>query len=147
MCKHGTDVYIGTHSRSDLYKLDTITGATVKLAEYPDHSIWTMAAAPDGTIYMGMSEPGRVARSATRSPPSSPTATGSPAWRAPGRRPQLHRRAGTSPQEGLGSPPVTSTAKLAAGWFGGGSRLAIAPDSRALYGLKGRNLVSIAIRP
>ncbi|MBB5082899.1 hypothetical protein [Nonomuraea endophytica] len=60
MCKSGTDVYVGTHSRSDLYKIDTLTGITTKLAEYPDHFIWTMAAAPDGKIYMGMSEPGRV---------------------------------------------------------------------------------------
>ncbi|MFI6292304.1 PQQ-binding-like beta-propeller repeat protein [Nonomuraea sp. NPDC050790] len=60
MCKHGTDVYVGTHSRSDLYKIDTLNGTTTKLAEYPDHFIWTMAAAPDGKVYMGMSEPGRV---------------------------------------------------------------------------------------
>ncbi|MFD9943555.1 hypothetical protein ACFWYW_05865 [Nonomuraea sp. NPDC059023] len=60
MCKSGTDVYVGTHSRSDLYKIDTLTGTATKLAEYPDHFIWTMAAAPDGKIYMGMSEPGRV---------------------------------------------------------------------------------------
>ncbi|WP_344835786.1 hypothetical protein [Nonomuraea dietziae] len=26
----------------------------------PDHFIWTMASSPDGKIYMGMSEPGRV---------------------------------------------------------------------------------------
>ncbi|MCG5213743.1 hypothetical protein [Streptosporangium sp. KLBMP 9127] len=60
MCKVGTDVYVGTHSRSDLYKIDTLTGTTTKLAEYPDHFIWTMAASPDGKIYLGMSEPGRV---------------------------------------------------------------------------------------
>ncbi|TMR99727.1 PQQ-binding-like beta-propeller repeat protein [Nonomuraea basaltis] len=60
MCKVGTDVYVGTHSKSDLYKIDTLTGTTTKLAEYPDHFIWTMAASPDGKIYMGMSEPGRV---------------------------------------------------------------------------------------
>lgn len=60
MCKVGTDVYVGTHSRSDLYKIDTLTGVTTKLAEYPDHFIWTMCASPDGVIYLGMSEPGRV---------------------------------------------------------------------------------------
>ncbi|GAA2360167.1 hypothetical protein GCM10010404_11890 [Nonomuraea africana] len=60
MCKVGTDLYVGTHSRSDLYKIDTLTGTTTKLAEYPDHFIWTMASSPDGKIYMGMSEPGRV---------------------------------------------------------------------------------------
>ncbi|RVX40036.1 hypothetical protein EDD27_2423 [Nonomuraea polychroma] len=60
MCKVGTDVYVGTHSRSDLYKIDTLTGATTRLAQYPDPYIWTMAASPDGKVYMGMSQPGRV---------------------------------------------------------------------------------------
>ncbi|GII95162.1 hypothetical protein [Sinosporangium siamense] len=60
MCKVGNDVYVGTHSRSDLYKIDTLTGETRKLAEYPDPYIWTMASSPDGKIYMGTSLPGRV---------------------------------------------------------------------------------------
>ncbi|GAA3539046.1 hypothetical protein GCM10022419_018820 [Nonomuraea rosea] len=60
MCKAGTDVYIGTHARSDLYKLDTTTGQVTRVAEYPDHYIWTMASSPDGKVYMGTSEPGRV---------------------------------------------------------------------------------------
>jgi outer membrane protein assembly factor BamB len=60
MCKVGTDVYAGTHSRSDLYRIDTLTGQTTKVAEYPDHYIWTMCASPDGLVYMGMSQPGRV---------------------------------------------------------------------------------------
>ncbi|SDM00875.1 hypothetical protein [Nonomuraea jiangxiensis] len=60
MCKVGTDVYAGTHSRSDLYKIDTLTGATTLLAQYTDNYIWTMAASPDGKVYMGTSEPGRV---------------------------------------------------------------------------------------
>ncbi|WP_327091106.1 hypothetical protein OIE66_10890 [Nonomuraea sp. NBC_01738] len=60
MCKHGTDVYVGTHSSSDLYKLDTVAGTMTKLAAYADHFIWTMACSPDGKVYMGMSEPGRV---------------------------------------------------------------------------------------
>ncbi|MEV0389091.1 hypothetical protein [Nonomuraea sp. NPDC050643] len=60
MCKVGTDVYAGTHSRSDLYKIDTLTGTTTKVAEYPDPYIWTMAASPDGKVYLGMSQPGRV---------------------------------------------------------------------------------------
>lgn len=60
MCKVGTDLYVGTHARSDLYKIDTVAGKVTKLAEYPDHFIWTIAASPDGKIYMGMSEPGRV---------------------------------------------------------------------------------------
>lgn len=60
MCKVGTDVYVGTHAPSDLYKIDTVAGKIAKLASYPDHFIWTMASSPDGFIYLGMSEPGRV---------------------------------------------------------------------------------------
>ncbi|NUT39132.1 MAG: hypothetical protein HOV86_04015 [Thermoactinospora sp.] len=60
MCKVGTDVYAGTHSRSDLYKIDTLTGQVTKVGSYPDHFIWTMAASPDGKVYLGCSEPGRV---------------------------------------------------------------------------------------
>ncbi|HEY9408374.1 MAG TPA: hypothetical protein VIP77_02230 [Jiangellaceae bacterium] len=60
MCKVGTDVYVGTHARCDLYRLDTVAGTVTKVGEYPDHFIWTMAASPDGKVYLGMSEPGRV---------------------------------------------------------------------------------------
>ncbi|WP_143590329.1 hypothetical protein [Thermoactinospora rubra] len=60
MCKTGTDVYVGTHSPSDLYRIDTVSGQVTRVARYPDHFIWTMAAAPDGKVYMGCSEPGRV---------------------------------------------------------------------------------------
>ncbi|MGW3353147.1 PQQ-binding-like beta-propeller repeat protein [Nonomuraea rubra] len=60
MCKVGTDVYVGTHSRSDLYRIDTLTGSTTLLAQYPDPYIWTMAASPDGKVFMGTSQPGRV---------------------------------------------------------------------------------------
>ncbi|MFI9592660.1 twin-arginine translocation signal domain-containing protein [Nonomuraea sp. NPDC052265] len=60
MASVGTDVYIGTHSRSDLYRLDTTTGQVTKAASYSDHFIWTMAASPDGKVYLGTSEPGRV---------------------------------------------------------------------------------------
>ncbi|MEV0199694.1 hypothetical protein [Nonomuraea sp. NPDC050691] len=60
MCRAGTDVYAATHARSDLYRIDTVAGTVTKVAEYPDHFIWTMAASPDGKIYMGTSEPGRV---------------------------------------------------------------------------------------
>ncbi|WP_433431037.1 PQQ-binding-like beta-propeller repeat protein [Nonomuraea sp. CA-141351] len=60
MCKVGTDVYVGTHARSDLYKIDTVANQVTKVAEYPDHYIWTMASSPDGKVYMGTSEPGRV---------------------------------------------------------------------------------------
>jgi outer membrane protein assembly factor BamB len=60
MCSVGTDVYVGTHARSDLYQLDTLTGVTSLVGEYPDHFIWTAAASPDGKVYLGCSEPGRV---------------------------------------------------------------------------------------
>lgn len=60
MCAVGTDVYVGTHAESDLYRLDTLTGTAVKVGDYPDHFIWTAAAAPDGIVYLGCSEPGRV---------------------------------------------------------------------------------------
>lgn len=60
MCKTGTDVYVGTHSKSDLYKLDTVAGTLTKVASVPDHFIWSLAASPDGKVYLGTSEPGRV---------------------------------------------------------------------------------------
>lgn len=60
MCKVGTDVYVGTHAPSDLYKIDTVAGTVAKLASYPDEFIWTMASSPDGVIYLGTSLPGRV---------------------------------------------------------------------------------------
>ncbi|MEU8105218.1 hypothetical protein AB0C18_16010 [Nonomuraea muscovyensis] len=60
MCRVGTDVYAGTHARSDLYKIDTVSGTVTKVAGYPDHFIWTMASSPDGKVYLGTSEPGRV---------------------------------------------------------------------------------------
>jgi outer membrane protein assembly factor BamB len=60
MCRVGTDVYVGTHSTSDLYKLDTVAGTVTKVASYPDHFIWTLAASPDGKVYLGTSEPGKV---------------------------------------------------------------------------------------
>ncbi|MGP3935227.1 PQQ-binding-like beta-propeller repeat protein [Nonomuraea sp. KM88] len=60
MCRVGTDVYVGTHAKSDLYKLDTVAGSVTKVASVPDHFIWTLAAAPDGKVYLGTSEPGKV---------------------------------------------------------------------------------------
>ncbi|GAA3260632.1 hypothetical protein [Nonomuraea helvata] len=60
MCRVGTDVYVGTHARSDLYRIDTVANQVTKVAEYPDHYIWTMASSPDGKVYLGTSEPGRV---------------------------------------------------------------------------------------
>ncbi|MFC4116774.1 hypothetical protein [Nonomuraea zeae] len=61
MTKVGTDVYIGTHVPSDLYKLDTLSGQVTKVASFDDHFIWNLAASPDGKVYLGMSETGRVA--------------------------------------------------------------------------------------
>ncbi|MEU0567398.1 hypothetical protein ABZ297_18715 [Nonomuraea sp. NPDC005983] len=61
MARVGTDLYVGTHVPSDLYKLDTITGTVTKAASFDDHFIWNLAASPDGKIYLGMSETGRVA--------------------------------------------------------------------------------------
>ncbi|WP_214320073.1 PQQ-binding-like beta-propeller repeat protein [Nonomuraea sediminis] len=60
MCKHGTDVYVGTHAPSDLYRIDTVAGTVTRLASLPDHFVWSMAAAPDGKVYLGTSEPGRL---------------------------------------------------------------------------------------
>ncbi|SCF03686.1 DNA-binding beta-propeller fold protein YncE [Micromonospora coriariae] len=60
MCRVGTDVYVGTHSRSDLYRLDTLTGALDRVGAYPYHFIWNLASAPDGKVYLAISEPGRV---------------------------------------------------------------------------------------
>ncbi|MEV1175094.1 hypothetical protein [Nonomuraea sp. NPDC049784] len=60
MAKIGTDVYIGTHISSDLYKLDTLTGRVTKVAAFDDHFIWNITASPDGKVYLGMSETGRV---------------------------------------------------------------------------------------
>ncbi|MGI5419022.1 PQQ-binding-like beta-propeller repeat protein [Actinomadura luteofluorescens] len=60
MCKVGTDVYVGTHSQSDLYRLDTLTGSATKVGAYPYHFIWNLAASPDGKVFLAISEPGRV---------------------------------------------------------------------------------------
>ncbi|HEX6685221.1 MAG TPA: hypothetical protein VF062_20690 [Candidatus Limnocylindrales bacterium] len=60
MCSVGTDVYIGTHSQSDLYKLDTLTGSVTKVGVYPYHFIWNLASSPDGKVFLGTSEPGQV---------------------------------------------------------------------------------------
>lgn len=60
MCAVGTDVYIGTHGRSDLYRLDTLTGALSKVGAYSHPYIWSMASSPDGKVYLAISEPGRV---------------------------------------------------------------------------------------
>ncbi|SCL26669.1 Streptogramin lyase [Micromonospora rhizosphaerae] len=57
----GTDVYVGTHIPSDLYRIDTLTHTVTKVASFDDHFIWNIAASPDGKIYLGFSESGRVA--------------------------------------------------------------------------------------
>ncbi|MGH3730943.1 MAG: hypothetical protein ACRDTU_19645, partial [Micromonosporaceae bacterium] len=56
----GTDLYVGTHIPSDLYRVDTLTGTATKVASFPDHFIWNIDAAPDGKVYIGFSESGRV---------------------------------------------------------------------------------------
>ncbi|WP_329521986.1 WD40 repeat domain-containing protein [Spirillospora sp. NBC_01491] len=60
MCKVGTDVYVGTHGTSDLYRLDTLTGTATKVGGYPYPYIWNVAASPDGKVLLAISEPGRV---------------------------------------------------------------------------------------
>ncbi|WP_336217074.1 PQQ-binding-like beta-propeller repeat protein [Nonomuraea sp. LPB2021202275-12-8] len=60
MTKVGTDIYVGTHIPSDLYKLDTLSGQVTKVASFEDHFIWNITASPDGKVYLGMSETGRV---------------------------------------------------------------------------------------
>lgn len=60
MCRVGTDVYIGTHAESDLYRLDTTTGQVTKVADYSYHFIWNLASSPDGKVFAAISEPGRV---------------------------------------------------------------------------------------
>ncbi|SCL26581.1 DNA-binding beta-propeller fold protein YncE [Micromonospora rhizosphaerae] len=57
----GTDLYVGTHLPSDLYKVDTVSGAVTKVASFDDDYIWNLAASPDGKIYLGFSQSGRVA--------------------------------------------------------------------------------------
>jgi hypothetical protein len=60
MCSVGTDVYVGTHSQSDLYRLDTLSGTVTRVVAYPYHFIWNLASSPDGKVYLAISEPGRV---------------------------------------------------------------------------------------
>ncbi len=60
MCAVGTDVYVGTHSRSDLYKLDTLSGAVSQVGTYPYAYIWNLASSPDGKVYLAVSDPGRI---------------------------------------------------------------------------------------
>jgi streptogramin lyase len=56
----GTDVYVGTHIPSDLYRIDTLAHTVTKVASFDDQFIWNIAASSDGKIYLGTSETGRV---------------------------------------------------------------------------------------
>ncbi|MEV4006349.1 hypothetical protein [Actinomadura sp. NPDC049753] len=78
---------MGTHSQSDLYRLETLTGSASKVGAYSYHFIWNLAASPDGKVFLAISEPGRVvdydpARDATSGPAST-----SPARTRAGSRP------------------------------------------------------------
>lgn len=67
----GTDLYLGTYTPGDLYKLDTISGTVTKVANFGPF-IWSIAASPDGKIFAGTYPDGGVyeydpATGATRS--------------------------------------------------------------------------------
>jgi hypothetical protein len=52
MAHVGTDLYVGTYTPGDLYKISTDTGALTKVANFGSF-IWSLAAAPDGLIVAG----------------------------------------------------------------------------------------------
>lgn len=52
MAHVGTDLYIGTYTPGDLYKINTDTGALAKVANFGSF-IWSLAASPDGVIVAG----------------------------------------------------------------------------------------------
>jgi hypothetical protein len=52
MAHVGTDLYVGTYTPGDLYKINTETGTLTKVANFGSF-IWSLAAAPDGTIVAG----------------------------------------------------------------------------------------------
>ena len=56
----GTDVYVGSHGPSDLYRIDTVTHTVTKVASFGDHFIWNIAASPDGKLYVGTSGTGQM---------------------------------------------------------------------------------------
>jgi outer membrane protein assembly factor BamB len=56
----GTDVYVGTHGPSDLYRINTVTHTVTNVASFGDHFIWNIAASPDGKIYLGTSGTGQM---------------------------------------------------------------------------------------
>ncbi|HEY3504671.1 MAG TPA: PQQ-binding-like beta-propeller repeat protein [Actinocatenispora sp.] len=55
----GTDLYIGTYTPGDLYRLDTTTGTLTKVANFGSF-IWSLAASPDGKIFGGTYPDGAV---------------------------------------------------------------------------------------
>ncbi|MFC7620994.1 hypothetical protein [Microlunatus sp. GCM10028923] len=52
MAHVGTDLYVGTYTPGDLYKINTDTGALSKVANFGSF-IWSLAASPDGLIVAG----------------------------------------------------------------------------------------------
>lgn len=57
----GTDLYVGTYTPGDLYRVDTTGTAVAKVASVaPDSFIWALAASPDGKLYGGTYPGGRV---------------------------------------------------------------------------------------
>ncbi|BCJ37721.1 hypothetical protein Athai_52240 [Actinocatenispora thailandica] len=48
----GTDLYVGTYAPGDLYRIDTTTGTVTRVAHFGSF-VWSIAAAPDGTIVAG----------------------------------------------------------------------------------------------
>lgn len=48
----GTDLYLGTYTPGDLYRLDTTTRTLTKVANFGSF-IWALAASPDGKVFAG----------------------------------------------------------------------------------------------
>lgn len=48
----GTDLYVGTYTPGDLYKIDTVTGQVAKVASMGSF-IWALDVSPDGKIFAG----------------------------------------------------------------------------------------------
>ncbi|GID16234.1 hypothetical protein Aru02nite_71230 [Actinocatenispora rupis] len=55
----GTDLYIGTYTPGDLYRLDTTSGALTKVATFGSF-IWALTASPDGRVFGGTYPDGSV---------------------------------------------------------------------------------------
>jgi outer membrane protein assembly factor BamB len=58
----GGKVYVGTYPVPDLYSFDIATGEVAHLHSFGKNGgfVWSLAAAPDGTLYAGTSPDGRV---------------------------------------------------------------------------------------